>query len=177
MWPSIGDKIRVSDTQQLKVRYTHTVLQQGYFTKYVFLKIDTKTVPKQTTTHHRNFFGIIVQSNCITQQPSIYSGTILELTVEMPSLGKYEFKKTCPQQRFPTNLCTSLLRCSFLVHRDHYENIYCVMSGWKKFLLLPPTSLPFVPYRECTGIASLPVWDLSDWLLLIECTSIANLRS
>lgn len=32
------------------------------------------------------------------------------------------------------------------MHRDHYENIYCVVSGHKDFILLPPTDLPWVPY-------------------------------
>ncbi|KAH3859035.1 bifunctional peptidase and (3S)-lysyl hydroxylase Jmjd7-like [Dreissena polymorpha] len=33
------------------------------------------------------------------------------------------------------------------MHRDHYENLYCVVRGWKKFTLLPPTDLPYVPYE------------------------------
>ncbi|KAK7486367.1 hypothetical protein BaRGS_00022415 [Batillaria attramentaria] len=33
------------------------------------------------------------------------------------------------------------------MHRDHYENLYCVISGWKQFVLIPPTDLPFVPYE------------------------------
>ncbi|XP_068457265.1 bifunctional peptidase and (3S)-lysyl hydroxylase JMJD7 isoform X2 [Clinocottus analis] len=32
------------------------------------------------------------------------------------------------------------------MHKDHYENLYCVVSGEKNFLLLPPTSRPFIPY-------------------------------
>lgn len=32
------------------------------------------------------------------------------------------------------------------VHKDHYENLYCVVSGEKHFVLLPPTDRPFVPY-------------------------------
>lgn len=32
------------------------------------------------------------------------------------------------------------------MHRDHYENIYCVIKGQKEFILLPPTDLPWVPY-------------------------------
>ncbi|KAL5007907.1 hypothetical protein ScPMuIL_016713 [Solemya velum] len=34
------------------------------------------------------------------------------------------------------------------MHRDHYENLYCVVRGWKRFILLPPTDLPFVPYES-----------------------------
>ncbi|XP_029972927.1 bifunctional peptidase and (3S)-lysyl hydroxylase JMJD7 [Salarias fasciatus] len=32
------------------------------------------------------------------------------------------------------------------MHKDHYENLYCVVSGQKDFLLLPPTDRPFIPY-------------------------------
>uniref|UniRef100_A0A1A8A7A0 Jumonji domain containing 7 n=1 Tax=Nothobranchius furzeri TaxID=105023 RepID=A0A1A8A7A0_NOTFU len=33
-----------------------------------------------------------------------------------------------------------------LVHKDPYENLYCVISGEKHFILLPPTDRPFIPY-------------------------------
>ena len=32
------------------------------------------------------------------------------------------------------------------VHKDHYENLYCVLSGEKHFLLHPPSDRPFIPY-------------------------------
>lgn len=32
------------------------------------------------------------------------------------------------------------------MHRDHYENLYCVVSGEKTFILHPPTDLPYIPY-------------------------------
>ncbi|RLW10011.1 hypothetical protein DV515_00002290 [Chloebia gouldiae] len=35
---------------------------------------------------------------------------------------------------------------SILVHKDHYENLYCVVSGEKYFLLHPPSNRPFIPY-------------------------------
>eukprot|EP01111_Echinosteliopsis_oligospora_P012917 TRINITY_DN4505_c0_g1_i1.p1 TRINITY_DN4505_c0_g1~~TRINITY_DN4505_c0_g1_i1.p1 ORF type:complete len:277 (+),score=57.40 TRINITY_DN4505_c0_g1_i1:28-858(+) len=34
------------------------------------------------------------------------------------------------------------------LHKDHYENIYCVISGEKIFTLLPPTDLPYLYERE-----------------------------
>lgn len=34
------------------------------------------------------------------------------------------------------------------MHKDHYENIYCVVSGYKDFILHPPTDLPWIPYGE-----------------------------
>ncbi|XP_072896420.1 bifunctional peptidase and (3S)-lysyl hydroxylase JMJD7 isoform X1 [Hemitrygon akajei] len=33
------------------------------------------------------------------------------------------------------------------LHKDHYENLYCVISGEKHFILLPPTDRPFIPYE------------------------------
>ncbi|XP_077302822.1 jumonji domain containing 7 [Arctopsyche grandis] len=33
------------------------------------------------------------------------------------------------------------------MHKDPYENMYCVIDGWKEFILIPPTDLPFVPYK------------------------------
>ncbi|XP_058440694.1 bifunctional peptidase and (3S)-lysyl hydroxylase JMJD7 isoform X2 [Marmota monax] len=37
-----------------------------------------------------------------------------------------------------------------LVHKDHYENLYCVVSGEKYFLLHPPSDRPFIPYELYT---------------------------
>ncbi|XP_071534213.1 bifunctional peptidase and (3S)-lysyl hydroxylase Jmjd7 isoform X2 [Panulirus ornatus] len=34
------------------------------------------------------------------------------------------------------------------MHKDHYENIYCVVSGYKDFILLPPMDLPWIPYKN-----------------------------
>ena len=31
------------------------------------------------------------------------------------------------------------------MHKDPYENIYCVMSGFKDFILIPPVDVHLVP--------------------------------
>ena len=49
------------------------------------------------------------------------------------------------------------------VHKDHYENIYCVVSGQKTFILIPPTDQPFVPY----GMIMLHSQPLKNWWLHI----------
>lgn len=41
---------------------------------------------------------------------------------------------------------STFLFSSILVHKDHYENLYCVISGEKHFLLHPPSDRPFIPY-------------------------------
>ncbi|KAK9722874.1 Cupin-like domain [Popillia japonica] len=33
------------------------------------------------------------------------------------------------------------------MHKDPYENIYCVIDGYKDFILVPPTDLPWVPHN------------------------------
>ncbi|XP_072284068.1 bifunctional peptidase and (3S)-lysyl hydroxylase JMJD7 [Pyxicephalus adspersus] len=33
------------------------------------------------------------------------------------------------------------------LHKDPYENLYCVISGEKHFILHPPTDRPFIPYE------------------------------
>ncbi|CAD6238714.1 GSCOCG00008533001-RA-CDS [Cotesia congregata] len=34
------------------------------------------------------------------------------------------------------------------MHKDPYENIYCVVEGEKEFILHPPTDLPWIPYEK-----------------------------
>lgn len=34
------------------------------------------------------------------------------------------------------------------LHKDPFENIYCVISGYKDFILIPPTDRPWLPYKE-----------------------------
>lgn len=31
------------------------------------------------------------------------------------------------------------------MHKDPYENIYCVISGFKDFIIIPPIDVPLVP--------------------------------
>lgn len=34
------------------------------------------------------------------------------------------------------------------MHKDPYENIYCVVNGYKDFILHPPTDRPWIPYKN-----------------------------
>ncbi|ELU10957.1 hypothetical protein CAPTEDRAFT_172878 [Capitella teleta] len=34
------------------------------------------------------------------------------------------------------------------MHKDHYENLYCVIRGQKTFTMHPPTDQPFIPYEK-----------------------------
>lgn len=33
------------------------------------------------------------------------------------------------------------------MHKDPYENIYCVIDGHKDFILIPPSDLPYVAHK------------------------------
>jgi jumonji domain-containing protein 7 len=35
------------------------------------------------------------------------------------------------------------------MHKDFYENLYCVIRGQKIFTLLPPSDLSFLEYKDC----------------------------
>jgi peptidyl-lysine (3S)-dioxygenase / protease len=37
------------------------------------------------------------------------------------------------------------------MHKDFYENLYCVVRGQKHFTLLPPTDLSYINYVDCIG--------------------------
>ena len=39
------------------------------------------------------------------------------------------------------------------LHKDHYENIYCVLAGEKTFTLFPPTDLPFLEERSYRSVS------------------------
>ena len=34
-------------------------------------------------------------------------------------------------------------------HKDPYENIYCVVRGYKDITLFPPTDMPWLRYKSC----------------------------
>lgn len=56
----------------------------------------------------------------------------------------------CPAPHIPAYRAFFVLA----VHKDHYENLYCVISGEKHFLLHPPSDRPFIPYGRdvaCRG--------------------------
>jgi len=64
--------------------------------------------------------------------------------------------------------------CYCAVHKDHYENIYCVVSGQKTFLLIPPTDQPFVPYGELVIYRSISRSRLC-FFLSLKCLETKNL--
>lgn len=53
--------------------------------------------------------------------------------------------KDCENQ---SELLFQLKKKILSVHKDPYENIYCVISGHKDFILIPPVSYHNVPRRR-----------------------------
>jgi len=50
------------------------------------------------------------------------------------------------------------------VHKDSYENIYCVVSGEKNFILHPPTDLPWIPYQNYPS-ATYKEYEPGKWII------------
>lgn len=73
------------------------------------------------------------------------------LRVELPGLaGDVPTSVPFAQKAFgndpeAVNLWIGDERAVSTTHRDFYENIYCVVRGEKRFTLLPPSDVPFVP--------------------------------
>ena len=55
-----------------------------------------------------------------------------------------------PKIPYTTHFVIILQIYFFPVHKDPYENIYCVVRGHKDIILQPPTDLPWIPYKELT---------------------------
>ena len=51
------------------------------------------------------------------------------------------------------------------MHKDPYENIYCVVRGYKDIILQPPTDLPWIPYKHLTSATYKETED-GDWVSL-----------
>jgi len=49
------------------------------------------------------------------------------------------------------NLWVGDSRAVSAVHKDHYENMYAVVAGQKRFTLLPPTDIAFMREVQCTS--------------------------
>lgn len=53
------------------------------------------------------------------------------------------------------------------MHKDHYENIYCVVRGEKTFTLIPPTDQAYVPYTQ-VPVAKYEYTSDTEWQVVDE---------
>ncbi|KAK3583289.1 hypothetical protein CHS0354_011178 [Potamilus streckersoni] len=89
--------------------------------------------------HNPGVFYIQKQNSNLTEE---FSSIIEDVETDIP-WGSEAFGKL-PDA---VNFWMGDGRAITSTHRDHYENLYCVVKGWKKFILIPPSDLPHVPYE------------------------------
>ncbi|XP_012267185.2 bifunctional peptidase and (3S)-lysyl hydroxylase Jmjd7 [Athalia rosae] len=78
-------------------------------------------------------------SNFIKDFTELWADAELDVPWATEAFGKY------PDA---VNIWMGDQRAVTSMHKDPYENIYCVISGEKEFLLHPPTDLPWIPYKN-----------------------------
>ncbi|XP_011342581.1 jmjC domain-containing protein 7 isoform X2 [Ooceraea biroi] len=78
-------------------------------------------------------------SNFINSFHKLWSDTKIEIPWANEAFGKH------PDA---VNFWMGDKRAITSMHKDPYENIYCVLSGEKNFTLHPPTDLPWIPYAN-----------------------------
>jgi len=78
------------------------------------------------------------------------SNLLQELSILLPDVAKdISFgSEAFGSQPDAVNFWMGDERAVTSMHKDNYENLYCVIRGAKTFTLIPPTDRPFVPY--CT---------------------------
>lgn len=62
------------------------------------------------------------------------------------------------------------------LHKDPYENLYCVVSGEKTFILIPPTDRPYIPYREYETATFQQDENTQEWKIGDELTEGSKVR-
>ncbi|XP_033633664.1 bifunctional peptidase and (3S)-lysyl hydroxylase Jmjd7-like [Asterias rubens] len=107
-----------------------------------FLDILEKKENKQTQTvvplQEEGVFYVQKQnSNLLSEFRDIIDDVETELVWASTALGK---------QPDAVNFWMGEEKAVTSMHKDHYENLYCVISGQKHFILHPPTDLPYIPY-------------------------------
>ena len=48
--------------------------------------------------------------------------------------------------------------CLYSVHKDHYENLYCVVTGEKHFILHSAADVPYIPHGEWSNLCIMCAW-------------------
>lgn len=88
-----------------------------------------------------NYVSYIQQqnSNLTTYYPELLSDVDVEIDWASKAFNK---------QPDAVNIWMGDDRAITSIHKDPYENIYCVIDGYKDFILIPPVDLPYVPYKN-----------------------------
>ncbi|KAM0727200.1 Bifunctional peptidase and (3S)-lysyl hydroxylase Jmjd7 [Formica fusca] len=84
-------------------------------------------------------FFVMPEERLLTIFRKLWSDAEIEISWATQAFGK---------QPDAVNFWMGDERAVTSMHKDPYENIYCVVSGEKNFILHPPTDLPWIPYRN-----------------------------
>lgn len=117
----------------------------------------------ENTKEHSVFYIQKQNSNFINGFRKLWSDAEIEMPWATEAFGK---------QPDAVNFWMGDERAVTSMHKDPYENIYCVVSGEKNFILHPPTDLPWIPYRNYPS-AVYKEYEYGKWII----ESIANERS
>ncbi|XP_018015485.1 bifunctional peptidase and (3S)-lysyl hydroxylase Jmjd7 [Hyalella azteca] len=85
------------------------------------------------------------QNSNLTEE---FSGLLGDLEASSGGREASWFSETLGRRPDAVNFWMGDARAVTSMHKDPYENLYCVVSGYKDFLLLPPCDAPWVPYRR-----------------------------
>lgn len=94
---------------------------------------------KSSDAHCGVFYIQAQNSNMTTEFSEIIEDIAQDISFVTEALGK------CPDA---VNFWMGDGKAVTSMHKDHYENIYTVISGYKDFILIPPTDLPWIPYES-----------------------------
>ncbi|EFN66193.1 JmjC domain-containing protein 7 [Camponotus floridanus] len=104
-------------------------------------------------------------SNFINSFHKLWSDAEIEISWATQAFGK---------QPDAVNFWMGDERAVTSMHKDPYENIYCVVSGEKNFILHPPTDLPWIPYRDYPS-AVYKEYERGRWIIEPIANEMSNL--
>ncbi|MEE6492517.1 hypothetical protein FKM82_016597 [Ascaphus truei] len=113
---------------------------------------DRFVMPEERNMHFTHFLDIVEKK---TKPPGVFyiQKQCSNLTEEFPELmGDVEshipwMSEALGKTPDAVNFWLGESAAVTSLHKDHYENLYCVISGEKRFILHPPTDRPFIPYE------------------------------
>ena len=82
------------------------------------------------------------------------------------SLKDFFSNKIFDNEPDATNLWIGDSRSVSSIHKDHYENIYCVLEGEKHFTLIPPLCFPYL-YEGNNYINSRWTYENSEFIMQV----------
>ncbi|XP_030747942.1 bifunctional peptidase and (3S)-lysyl hydroxylase Jmjd7-like [Sitophilus oryzae] len=134
-------------------RVTVTVTPNGYADgvasyegkEYFFL-------PEETEMEFKDFLNVLHEQPLnyvayIQQQNSNLTTHFSELLVDIEKEIDWA-SEAFDKEPDAVNFWMGDGRAITSMHKDPYENIYCVIDGYKDFILIPPLDLPYVPYKD-----------------------------